>query len=620
MTNPGRMMSSQFASWLIRAFGSPRLPYALGLLAVLLTLPAIGQGWVADDLLHRKLLLTQPLSLLLRDLFAFVHPNPALQNADLSIELGTMPWWTLRSLRIAFFRPLGVLTHWVDYRLWPNSSALMYFHNILWYGLACVLAAVYYRRLMPAKWIAGMAAFLFALDVVHLGAVAWLANRNALMALVFGLAALIMHDRWRRDGWQPGAAWSGVFLVMSLLSAEAGLATAAYLLAYSLFVDRGSWRARLGSLVPAVSVIILWRFVYQALGYGAWGSDFYIDPAGEPIRYLGTIAEAGPILLFGQWIGQVPASFNLLSLSAGHFAWLAAVAFLILVGVAFTPLIRCDPVARFWGLGMLLAVLPACSVILLSGRVLALASLGTMGLIALFIGGYAERQSWASPSGARHTLLGAMCWVLVGLHGVLSPFLMPVGTVVPGWLQGSIADVIEIGPLPDAEQRHVVIVNAPSPFNLIYLPSLRRERREPMPARLRVLAPGYAAVTVTRLDERTVRVRPEHGYLPRPGTVDAGRDDPAPAVHVAYMFQLVDRFFRGDAFPMALGKQVSVSDMRFEVVALTEDGRAAEATITFAYGLDDPYWTWLQWDWHSGRFVPFRPPAVGRIERIPGPF
>ena len=55
------------------------------------------------------------------------------------METGAAPWWTLPTLRIAFFRPLAVLTHWADYRLWPDSGVLMHVHSIAWYGAVLLL-------------------------------------------------------------------------------------------------------------------------------------------------------------------------------------------------------------------------------------------------------------------------------------------------------------------------------------------------------------------------------------------------------------------------------------------------------------------------------------------------
>jgi hypothetical protein len=596
------------------------LPAFLAVLAMGLTIPSLWQGWVADDLIQRKLLLTFPLPALLKGLFVFVSPDKNLQLMELNTNLGTMPWWTLDKLSISFFRPLAVLTHWLDYQLWPNSGVLMHAQSILWYGGVSLLAALVYRRLMGVTWVAGVAGFLFAVDIVHLGSVAWLANRNGLMAVFFGLLVLIAHDRWRREGRRTGILWALFWLVLALLSAEAAVAIGAYLFAYAVFLDHGMWRHRLGSLIPYGAVVGIWRLVYQSLGYTVWGSGFYVDPGREPVRFAAAVLERGPILLLGQWLGQVPIWYNLLSAPASRVAWLTAVVFIVLVGILLFPLIYRDRLARFWAVGMLLAVVPACSISLFSGRVLLFAGIGAMGLTAQFIGGLFDRSEWLLMERAWRVPAWGLSYVLVGLHAILPPILMPAIVNAPDTFQSVITQVADIGPLSGIEKQDVVIVNAPSPFHFIYVPGLRSLQNQPMPAHIRILAPGYSSVDVARLDSHTLMVRPEGGYLAPAGGGTTEKGNALPPVHVAYIYQLLDHFFRSDAFPMTLGQSVQLTGMQAEVIALTSNGRPSEVRLHFTESLEDPTLKWLQWDWRENAYIPFVPPAVGQTVHIPGPF
>lgn len=595
------------------------LPAMLGGLAMALTGPSLWQGWVADDLIQRKMLLTSSLPAVLKGLFVFVSPDRNLQLMGLSTDLGTLPWWTLETLRISFFRPVSVLTHWLDYRLWPDSGVLMHAQNILWYGGVCALATLLYRRLMGLTWVAGLAAFLFTVDIVHLGSVGWLANRNGLLAIFFGLLAFLAHDRWRRDGRAADALFASLWLALALLSAEAGVAIGAYLLAYAFFLDHGTWRQRFGSLIPYAAVVGVWRFIYQYLGYGAWGSGFYVDPAREPRRFVAAVLERGPILLLGQWIGQVPIWYNLLSAPARWVVWLIAVLFMVLVGIVLVPLVRRDRVARFWGLGMILAVVPACSISLLSGRLLLFTGLGAMGLMAQFIGELVNQPGRLPAHRTWRSLAWGLGALLIGLHVVLAPILMPIMVNIPDTFQNVIDQVTDIGPLPEAGQQDVIIVNAPSPFHFIYLPSLRRVDNRPMPAHIRILAPGYTAVDVTRVDTHTVMVRPEHGYLVPAGMGVWENQGALPPLHYVYMYQLLEKFFRSNSFPMPRGRQVELTGIRVEVIELTEDGRPLGAQIRFTRPLEDASLKWLQWNWRENGYVSFTPPAIGETVRLPGP-
>ncbi|MCH8006527.1 MAG: hypothetical protein IH888_09895 [Planctomycetes bacterium] len=175
------------------------LPVVLAILASLLTVPSLWAGLSNDDLMHRQLLLDSATTLTtaLRELFTFIEPDTTVQFMD----QGVLPWWTLDEARISFFRPVTALTHWLDYQLWPDSFVLMHAQSVVWYGGVGALVALFYRRFFGPVWVAGLAALLFVVDDSHVTPVTWLANRNALLAVFFGLLALLAHDRWRRGGW-----------------------------------------------------------------------------------------------------------------------------------------------------------------------------------------------------------------------------------------------------------------------------------------------------------------------------------------------------------------------------------------------------------------------------------
>lgn len=607
------MASSKIVDALRYVLAHRYLPVVLATLAMTLTAPTLWRGWVGDDLIHRSILLSSDLPASLKGLFTFLDPRI---NARL-MDAGTAPWWTLDTVRVSFFRPVTVLTLWLDYQLWPNSAELMHAQSILWYASLCALATVFYRRFMGRVWVAGLAAFLFTADCTHTSPVASLAARNVLLTLLFGLLALLAHDRWRREGWRAGAFLGPLCLALAVLSAEAGVATVAYLAAYAVFLDRGTWRRRLGCLVPCAIVIGIWRLVYQRLGYGAWGSGFYVDPGREPVRFAAGVLERGPVLLLGQWGGIDPGLHTLLSVRANRVFWPTALLSIALLVIAMAPLIRRSRVARFWGLGMLVSVVPACSISVPSGRLLAFVSLGATGLMAQFIGSRFERTGWLPGCRAWCFLAWALCLFLIGFHAILSPILL---VTTPRLQDPFFHSVTDLGPLPEAEHQDVVIVNAPSPGHSIYVPGARSALGQPVPAHMRLLAPGYSSVYVTRIDAHTVVVRPEHGYLIPPGAAGPGGEQGSlPPAHFAYGFQQGDVFFRSSDFPMTVGQRIELTGMSAEVITLTNDGRPSEARIRFARPMEDPSMAWLQWDWEKNAYVPFVPPAVGETVRVPGP-
>src|SRR4051794_3567971 len=145
-----------------RLLTSRHLPLAAAVLAVLLALPSLGNGWMLDDYYHRTVLLGRSR---FRDLvgrpsemFRFFRGDPG-RTVPL-MDLGLFPWWTDPDLKGEFLQALTVLTHRLDYALWPDSPVLMHAHSLLWLGAAVAAAAAFYRRMMGATRTAGVAALL----------------------------------------------------------------------------------------------------------------------------------------------------------------------------------------------------------------------------------------------------------------------------------------------------------------------------------------------------------------------------------------------------------------------------------------------------------------------------
>ena len=165
-------------------------------------------------------------------LFTFAGPQFDVEKL---IESGATPWWTPKETLLSFWRPIAALTHWVDYQVWPDSPALMHAHSILWFGAVTFVVGLLYRRFLSPAWIAGLAALFYMLDEGFYFPVASISNRNALISLFFGVLAMIAHDKWRRQGSLLPAILSPFSFLLSLLSAEAGISTLAYLVAYAMF-------------------------------------------------------------------------------------------------------------------------------------------------------------------------------------------------------------------------------------------------------------------------------------------------------------------------------------------------------------------------------------------------
>ena len=569
-------------------------PVLFALLGMLLALPSVWTGWQQDDFNQRYFLLgnpglegkTSPLNI-----FAFLNGDP--ERTHTIMDLGLVPWWTLENIRLSFWRPLSSASHWFDYALWPDSAPLMHMQSLFWFGLLIVAVAALYRKVIGVPWVAGLAGLLFALDDAHGLPAGWIANRNALMAGFFGVLVLLIHHRWRQQQWRAGAILGPLVLLLGLLSGEVALGAIGYLVAYSVFLDSGSRRKRLLVLLPYGIVAVIWFITYSLLGYGTWGSGFYVDPVSEPLAYAEAFFVRAPLLLADQ-LALPPSSIVLFLQPSGvAVLWVCAIIVLTVLSIAFAPLIQQDRTARFWALGMVLCLPPVCAT-LPHSRLLLFAGLGGMALVAHWIVSFREGV-YGLPFSRRWRRLGkAVLVLLVAAHVIIAPIFLPLNAISPATAEPFLQRAANTAPLgPDVAMKHLVIVNPPNVYYAHYFSTVRAVNKAPFPRHLCVLAPGAVPLRVTRPNECTLIIRPEGGFLGSP----------------------FDNVFRGSAHPLHLGDSIALTAMTVEISGLTSDGRPAEATYRFPSSPEEGVFAWLQWK--DGKYVPFDLPAVGAEILLP---
>jgi hypothetical protein len=570
------------------------LPAVAAIMAIVLALPALGVGWMLDDYYHRAVLLEVPRFRELlgppAEMFRFFRGDPVRMGR--LMDLGIFPWWTDPSIKAEFLQALTVLTHRLDYMLWPDSAVLMHAQSLFWLGAAVAAAAAFYQRIMGPTWVAAVAALLFAVDEARGATVGFLANRNVLIAATFGFSALSVHDRFRKGGSRPAAFLAPLLLLAALLTKEEGLGTCAYLAAYGLFVDRAGWRRGGLALLPYVAVVFAWRALRSSWGYGVWNMGVYIDPLTDPGGFAAAVVQRAPLLLLGQWT-PIPAEATVLlrPFLANVLGWVA-VAFLGLLLFVIMPLLKHDHQARFWAAGMLFAVIPVCATFAMD-RLLTFVGLGAFGLLArywVFVFG----QPGDAPSSRSWRIAAlSMAWFFVIAHVVIAPIALPcraANPMGPRWVENRLYVHTQLG--PEVRDQTLVIVNAPSAAHAGYLIFQRALSGQPVPQYTRVLAPAIPAVTIRRLDERTLAIRPARGYLDFP----------------------LDRVFRSERRALVIGEHVKLSGMTVEITDLTADGRPAEAVFRFDEPLESPSLRLLCF--RGNRFEPFMPPPIGQKATI----
>ncbi|MDX1384132.1 MAG: hypothetical protein R3190_10845, partial [Thermoanaerobaculia bacterium] len=504
-------------------------------------------------------------------------------------ELGVLPWWTAPDMRAAFWRPASALTHLLDHRLWPDLAWLQHVHSLAWMGLLAWLAARLYRQVMgpdgPGAEIAGLAAILYAVDDAHAMPMFWIANRNAVVGGVLATTTLLAHFAWRRAADRSRqAAWAAVAhacLLGALLASEGALSVTAYLFAAAVVLETEPLGRRLAGLAGYAAIVFGWRLAYDAQGYGAAGSNAYLDPGADPVGLVGRLFVQVPVYLAALWAG--PPSEVFTALSGGgrtvYLAWSIAVVALVLAALA--PILRRDRRARFWLLALVVALVPACAIWPMD-RIFVFAGIGGTALVAMLV------HAWEGPRWRRF-VAGAF----VVLHLIVTPVLLPVRIVASSLAFEALTVTAATAPLPDrAGELTMIVVDDPTMLGSQYVPLERWERGLDAPATLALVAPPSLVslpMRFHRLDATTLDVDIE------------GR----------WQWLL----FR-DATPFQAGERIPMQGWEVEVLEVTS-GLPTRIRLRFDRPLEDPSYVWLEYAQGSlrpprqPRLVPWRPPAIG---------
>lgn len=588
------MRHINLTSVLRSVLGHPRLPTVAALAAVLLSLPTLWQGLRLDDYHHRAAILgSRTGGYLLRgdlaSLYSFSSGKP--EHTQPLMDAGHVPWWSDPEAKVAFFRPLSAVTQRVDYSLWPDSPALMHAHSLAWLFAVVVAAGAFYRKLFGAVAPAGLALLFFAFDDAHATPAMWIAQRNALLAVFFGTLALVAHHRLRADGWRLGALAAPGLFSMALLGGEAGVTTLAYLVAYAVFRESRPWTSRAASLLPYIVLAALWRLGTQMAGYGTANVDFYIDPGSDPLQFLGAVAFRLPILFLGLFTPIESTAALMGPPGTAELLFGIGLGAMALVGILMCPLLRRDPLARFFALGAVLSLVPSCAAYP-TNRLLMWSGLGAMGLIARFLTAFLARDTALLPVSRGYRLAVApFVLVLIVAHLFLAPIQKLQAVIGNNALKAQ----LYIAPLnePSLTRESVVVVNGPLAFYASHFSVMQAVKGLPVPKGTRILAPSLTGVELERPDEQTLIVRPAGGYVLHP----------------------FDALFCSRRRRLAVGHRVQLPDVTIEVASLTSDGRPASIACRFLVPLEDESLRWIFWE--RGRYKSWTPPPVLGSVRLP---
>ncbi|MCB9763580.1 MAG: hypothetical protein H6739_27680 [Alphaproteobacteria bacterium] len=572
------------------------IPLAV-LVSLLLCLPTMGMPLWSDD--HTHLLMiedwlglrepaaytlqgqTDPLGLL--NLFQFFVMPREQFAAD--VAAGALPWWADPDLSLGFWRPLPSFLELMDYRLFGLAPLGYHVHSMLWHLALVGAVGLLHRRALPAA--GALATLLYAMDDARWLPMAWLANRNALIAAVPALLGLAAHLRWREDGWRPGALLGPLGVAVGLTGGEAAVGSFAYFFAYEAFAAPGAPRRRGLALAPFVVLGGAWAVAYKTMGYGSSGSGLYIDPVGEPAAYLAAAGERAPILV-GAMLGMLPSEA---STAVPALIPVAVALGLLAAGVVGAMLNAAWPELpeetrrglRWLGPGAVLALAPILATFPLD-RLLLLPGIGGSAVIAV-----ALRWAWRRPRSRVRQGLG-VAGVL--LHVVL-PLPMWVGFPMLFSTENDKLDALRASAFPEPEaltDKDVVVLVASDITIVMYMPAWGLLHDAPEPG-------SYQILSAVPRDHRITRTAPDRLELE---ILDGGLFD-----------GMMTKLTRSPGRPFAVGDVVEQRGATIEVLEVGPRG-PTRLGVTLR-GEREVY----PIAWVDGALVPVALPEVGASMLIP---
>jgi protein O-mannosyl-transferase len=263
---------------------------------------------------------------------------------------------------IQSYRPVTLASFALEYQLFGLAPSVSHLVSVLIYLASVLLIYRIFRLLIPqaTSLVPWLVAFFFALHPIHTEPVNNLKSRDELLALAFGLAAVLYYLRYCLDGRLAAAAWAGTFYLLALLSKETPITFLAVAPAFGLFFKLGPWPTllrRAWPLAVAAGVFLLLRHLVIS-AYSAAPQAFSHFDQPLLLATSWSLSLGTKLWLFGKNLSLLVLPYPLTSsyfyndipiLPAHHFlALLSLVAILGLLWLAYRGWRR----GQLYGLGL----------------------------------------------------------------------------------------------------------------------------------------------------------------------------------------------------------------------------------------------------------------------------
>lgn len=552
------------------------------------------RAYVTGD--HPDFLQIESASQKLADAYYFFGENR--NKTQLLKEYGALPWWSDDKARMSMFRPISAATHYIDHVVLKGNFFLIQLHSFLWLSLLFFSIVTFYKQFNFSPWVLVLASSIFIIDLSHMNNFYWLAARNIFIASAFGLLAISFHKQWREKNNLLYFVLAILFFGLSLLSAEAGIATGAYLLSYALFLDNKKIVKGLLSIFPYGLLVVVWRVAYQSFEYGSINISLYVDPVNSLEEFLLSLFTSALLT-----ITAIVSATGLISSGMGEKAefWYLVFGFCLFTfsTILIAPLLiaktKQAAQVRFFYFGFLFSIIPFCALSTYTTRNGVFAYIGFSALLAILIYQYSQAKDYKLPK--RLFIIIALLFHL--FIPLLYSLFVSITFEKTDQLANKAADLEHA--LPSESNNYTVYLNYPSEVNAMFLPYTWKAEGYDEPMGLIRFAPGLNSYTLTRISERSFILKSDYHFVLNQHALLKSQYDNIPNTGLLYGLKEAMGFTANNARQYQVFEKIKLNNYSVEVLA-TKDTLPSELLIGFSEHIDMHRLEWRLWRWDSLSF------------------
>jgi len=263
-----------------------------------------------------------------------IEENPHLQSPREIAHFFTKDFWQNSSVPFnsGFYRPLTLLSFFVNHHLWQGQPFGFHLFNVLLHGINGVFVFLLFVRLSKETRLSFLGALIFLIHPVQTEAVAYIADVNDLLATCFLLFTFHYYLNYAKSSRVRDIVWSLIFFVLSLLSKESAMAGWGLLLLLEWFFISKFNKKDFTRRIPALGLYFLLLLVYIAVRILILGKMNAVTTL-ENVRYVSVLPS------FGLWSHLLTtAKIISLYLKLCFFPWDLSISYVVLPAVTlFSP-------------------------------------------------------------------------------------------------------------------------------------------------------------------------------------------------------------------------------------------------------------------------------------------